>query len=170
MSASLKAGLIGAGVAIVLSLLSLVPCLGCITVILALALYVGVGVLAAHWMETPRDAGKGAGSGAVAGLITAFGNGLTTIIINAFRFTVGGGQAMIRQQLRQLPPQILQQWRDLGLNPDVLANPGLIVGASAIGCGIAMVVAAGLGAAGGAIYASASKGASEPVTPPEPGP
>lgn len=103
----------------------------------------------------------------LAGLITAFGNGLTTIIITAFRFTVGGGQAMIRQQLRQLPPEILQQWRDLGLNPDVLANPGLIVGASAIGCGIAMVVAAGLGAAGGAIYVSLSRRESTLATPPE---
>jgi hypothetical protein len=70
MSPSLKAGLIGAAVAVVLSLLGLVPCLGCITSVLALVLYVGVGVLTATWMKPPRDAGKGAGGGAIAGLVT----------------------------------------------------------------------------------------------------
>jgi hypothetical protein len=167
MSSSLKAGLIGAGVAILFSLLSLVPCLGCITSILALVLYVGVGVLAAIWMEPPRDAGKAAGLGAVAGLITAMGGGLITIVVNALRFSVGSGQAMLERQLRQLPPQLLEQWRDLGLDPRVLARPGWIVGSSVVCCGLGMLLAAGLGAAGGAIYVSLSKGESTSATPPE---
>lgn len=170
MASSLKAGLIGAGVAIVFSLLSLVPCLGCITAILALVLYAGVGVLAAYWMEPPRDAGKAAGSGAVAGLITALGGGLTTIVINAFRFSVGNAQAMLQRQLRQLPPELLEQWRDLGLDPGMLASPGWAVGSSAVCCGLGMVLAAALGAAGGAITVSLSKGGGEPATPPEPSP
>jgi len=167
MSASLKAGLIGAGVAIVFSLLSLVPCLGCIASLLALVLYVGVGVLAAAWMEPPRDAGKAAGSGAVAGLITALGGGLTTIAISALRFSLGNTQAMLQRQLRQLPPQLLEQWRDLGIDPRVLARPGWAVGGSAICCGLGMLLAAGLGAAGGAIYVSLSKGDSTAAAPPE---
>jgi hypothetical protein len=171
MSSSLKAGLIGAGVAIVFSVLSLVPLVGCITAILALFLYVGVGVLAAYWMEPPRDGGKAAGSGAVAGLITALGGGLTTIVINALRFSVGGAQATLQRQLRQLPPELLEQWRDLGIDPRVLARPGLGVGisvlTSGVCCGLGMLLAAGLGAAGGAIYVSLSKGESTPTTPPE---
>jgi hypothetical protein len=157
MSSSLKAGLIGAAVAVVFSLLSLVPCLGCITVILGLVLYVGVGVLAAYWMEPPRDVGRGAGSGAVAGLITAFAGGFTTIIVNAVRFTVGGGEATLRRQFRQLPPEILEQWRDLGLDPGMLANPAWAVGTSALCCGLGMLLAAALGAAGGAILVSIRK-------------
>jgi len=168
MSSSLKAGLIGAGVAILFSVLSLVPCLGCIASILALVLYVGVGVLAAAWMEPPRDAGKAAGSGAVAGLITALGGGLTTIVISALRFSVGGAQAMVQRQLRQLPPELLEQWRDLGIDPRVLARPGWAVGGSAVCCGLGMLLAAGLGAAGAAIYVSLSKGEGEPTPPPEP--
>lgn len=167
MSSSLKAGLIGAGVAIVFSLFSLVPCLGCIASILALVLYVGVGVLAAYWMEPPRDAGKAAGSGAVAGLITALGRGLTNIVVSALRFSVGNAQAMLQRQLRQLPPELLEQWRDLGIDPRVLARPGWAVGSSAICCGLGMLLAAGLGAAGGAIYVSLSKGERTPEAPPE---
>lgn len=165
MSSSLKAGLIGAGVAIVFSLLSLVPCLGCIASLLALVLYVGVGVLAAYWMEPPRDVGRAAGAGAVAGLITALVGGLTTVVINAFRFSVGGAGATLQRQLRQLPPQLLEQWRDLGIDPRVLARPGWAVGSSAVCCGLGMVLAAALGAAGGAIYVSLSKGGGASVSP-----
>jgi hypothetical protein len=154
MSASLKAGLIGAGAAVLLSLLGLVPCLGCLTSILALVLYLGVGVLAATWMELPRDAGKGAGSGAVAGLITALGGGITNVIISAVRFTVGGGQAAIMRQFRQLPPEFREPWRDLGLDPNMLARPGFAIGSSAVCCGLGLLLAAALGAAAGAITVS----------------
>ncbi len=154
MSASLKAGLIGAAVAVVLALIGLVPCLGCITSILALVLYIGVGVLAATWMQPPRDAGKGAGSGAVAGLITALGGGITNVIVSAIRFTVGGGQAAVMRQFRQLPPEFREPWRDLGIDPSVLAQPGWAIGSSALCCALGLLLAAALGAAGGAIMVS----------------
>jgi hypothetical protein len=154
MSASLKAGLIGAAVAVVLGLLGLVPCLGCITSVLMLVLYVGVGVLAATWMAPPRDAGKGAGSGAVAGLITAFGGGITNVIVSAVRFTVGGGRAAVLRQFEQLPPGLRESWRDLGLDPSMLATPGWAIGGSALCCGLGLLLAAALGAAGGAIAVS----------------
>ena len=47
MSPSLKAGLIGAAAAVVLSLLGLIPCVGICTSLLMLVLYIGVGVLVA---------------------------------------------------------------------------------------------------------------------------
>jgi hypothetical protein len=154
MSASLKAGLIGAAVAVVLSLLGLVPCLGCVAAILGLVLYVVVGVLAASWIEPPRDAGKGAGNGAIAGLITALGGGITSVIVSAIRFTVGGGQAAVMRQFRQLPPEFREPWRDLGLDPNMLARPGWAIGSSAVCCGLGLLLAAALGAAAGAITVS----------------
>jgi hypothetical protein len=154
MSASLKAGLIGAAVAVVFALLGLVPCLGCITAILGLFLYVVVGVLAANWMEPPREVGKGAGSGAVAGLITGLAGGVTNLIVSAARFAVGGGQAAIMRQLEQLPPEVWEQMRDLGISPRTLASPGWAVGSSTVCCGVGLLVAAALGAAGGAIAVS----------------
>jgi len=161
MSPSLKAGLIGAAVAVVLELLGLllglIPCLGCIPPVLTLALYVGVGVLAATWLERPRDAGKGAGSGAVAGLITALGGGITNIIISAVRFTVGGGQQAFMRQFRQLPPEFREPWRDLGLDPTMLATPGWAIGGSALCCALGLLLAAALGAAGGALTVSLQK-------------
>lgn len=154
MSPSLKAGLIGAAVAVVLALMGLVPCLGCITSLLALVLYVGVGVLTATWMEPPRDVGEGAGGGAVAGLITALAGGVTNLVISAVRFTVGGGQAAVVRQFRQLPPELREPWRDLGLDPRMLARPGYAIGGSALCCGLGLLIAAALGAAGGAITVS----------------
>jgi len=157
MSPSLKAGLIGAAVAVVLALLGLVPCLGCIASVLALVLYVGVGVLAATWLEPPRDAGKGAGSGAVAGLIAALGGGVANLIITAIRFTLGSGQAAIMRQFRQLPPEFREPWRDLGLDPSMLAQPGWVIGSSVLCCGLGLLLAAALGAAGGAITVSVQR-------------
>jgi predicted outer membrane lipoprotein len=154
MSASLKAGLIGAGVAVLFSLLSLVPCLGCITAILGLVLYFAVGVLTANWMEPPRDVGKAAGNGAVAGLITALGGGIANLIISALRFTVGGGQAAVMRQLEQLPPDVVDQLRDLGVRPGAFASPGWAIGGSAVCCSLGVLLAAALGAAGGAIAVS----------------
>lgn len=167
MSSSLKAGLIGAAVAVVFSLLSLVPCLGCVTAILGLVLYVGVGVLAAYWTKPPRDVGRGAGAGAVAGLITAFAGGLTTVVVNTLRFTVGGAEATLRRQFRQLPPGMREPWRDLGLDPGLLATPVFAVGSSAVCCGLGMLVAAALGAAGGAIFASMRRAGADSMSAPE---
>ncbi|MFO7741611.1 MAG: hypothetical protein R6X31_04770 [Anaerolineae bacterium] len=167
MSSSLKAGLIGAAVAIVFSLLSLVPCLGCVTAILGLVLYVGVGVLAAYWTKPPRDVGRGAGAGAVAGLITAFAGGLTTVVVNTLRFTVGGAEATLRRQFRQLPPGMREPWRDWGIDPRVLTTPAFTVGFSAVCCGLGMLLAAALGAAGGAILVSLQRDDTSSTIPPE---
>jgi hypothetical protein len=74
---------------------------------------------------------------------------------------------MLQRQLRQLPPQLLEQWRDLGIDPRVLARPGWAVGSSVVCCGLGMLLAAGLGAAGGAITVSLSKGESTAAAPPD---
>jgi len=158
MSPSLKAGLIGAAAAVVLALLGLIPCVGICTSLLSLVLYVGVGVLVALWMDAPRQAGKAAGGGAVAGLITAFGGGVTNLVISVIQFTVGGGATAMMRQFRQLPPEIRDSWRDLGLDPSMLANPGWAIGGTALCCGLGMLLAAALGAAGAAVTASIKRG------------
>ena len=158
MSPSLKAGLIGAAAAVVLSLLGLIPCVGICTSLLMLVLYVGVGVLVAQWMEAPRQAGKAAGGGAVAGLITALGGGIASLIISVIQFTVGGGGATMMRQFRQLPPEIRDAWGDLGLDPSMMASPGWAIGGSVLCCGLGMLLAAALGAAGAAVTASIKRG------------
>jgi len=150
--ASLKAGLVGAGVAAVLSLLSLVPCLGCITGILGLLWYIGVGVLAAYWLPPPRTAGNGAGAGAIAGLITAVVGGAVNMVVSAIRFSMVGGAEAIT---RQIPPEALSQLQDAGIDPSIFAGIGGVLGIGAACCLVGLVVAAVLGAIGGAVMAAA---------------
>lgn len=149
MSASLKAGLIGAGVAVLFVLSSLIPFLGCVAAVLSLVLYVAVGLLAAYWAEAPGDAGKGAGAGALAGLITGLTYGLTLMVVNVLRLTVGGAEATLRRQFRQLPPGMREPWHDVGVGPGVLW-----LGTAALCCGLVIVLAPALGAAGGAIFSA----------------
>ena len=61
--AGLKAGAVGAGVIVLLNLIGLIPCAGCVTCILGLLAYVGAGALAAYWLPPTRTAGQGAGAG-----------------------------------------------------------------------------------------------------------
>jgi hypothetical protein len=150
--AALKAGLVGAGVAAVLSVLSLVPCLGCITGILGLLWYIGVGVLAAYWQSPPRTAGNGAGAGAIAGLITAVVGGVVNMVVGAIQFSIAGGPETI---MRQIPPEALSQLRDAGIDPSTFAGIGGVLGIGAACCLVGLVVAAALGAIGGAVMAAA---------------
>jgi hypothetical protein len=87
-------------------------------------------------------------------LITALSGGIANLIISAVRFTVGGGQAAMIRQLEQLPPEVIDQLRDLGVRPGAFAGPGWAIGGSAVCCGLGLLVAAALGAAGGAIAVS----------------
>ncbi len=154
MSASLKAGLIGAAVAVLVSLLGVIPCLGCVASLLSLVLYVVVGILAAAWVKPRRDPGKAAGAGAVAGVITALGGGITSVLVTVIRYGFGRGHIGMMRQLRQLPPEVLEMWRDLGLDPTTMASPPWAIGSSAVCCGLGVLLGAALGAAAGAITAS----------------
>jgi hypothetical protein len=90
----------------------------------------------------------------VAGLIAALVGGIANVVISAARFATGGGQAAMMRQLEQLPPEVFEQLRDLGIRPGSLANPAWAIGSSAVCCGVGLLVAAVLGAAGGAVTAS----------------
>jgi MFS family permease len=79
----LKAGLIGGGVLILLNLLSVIPLplLGCLTFLLEIVAFIGVGALAAYWFPPPRLSGRAAGQGALAGLLMGIIGALASTLL-----------------------------------------------------------------------------------------
>jgi hypothetical protein len=163
-SPALKAGLVGAGVMIVIGLVSLIPVLGCISLPLEWLAYIAIGALAGYWLAPVRQAGQGAGQGALAGLIAGFVSGIVrTLLAPASLALSGGPQAIISQ----LPPESLQAFRSAGVDPSTFFGPGMLAGFTAVCCLPAgLLLGAALGALGGLIYASASPGTAS--TPPPP--
>jgi hypothetical protein len=153
--AGLKAGAVGAGVIVVLNLIGLIPCVGCFTCILGLLAYVGVGALAAYWLPPVRTAGEGAGAGAIAGVVAGIVSGIVNMIIAAVQFAISGGPGAMMQQMRQLPPEVMNQLYEAGVDPALFASIGGVIGISAACCVIGFILAAVLGAIGGVIFAAA---------------
>jgi len=154
MQAVLKAGGLGAVVLIVLSLLGFIPCVGCITFILTFVAYVGIGVLAANWMPPPRTASGGATNGALAAVVAGLISGLANMVISGIYFAITG-TAQFGQALSDLPPDQLAALSELGIDPGMLAGgAGIagVLGLSAVCCTLGLVLAALLGAAGGAFW------------------
>jgi len=151
MQASLKAGAIGAGAAVILALIGLIPCAGCFTWILGLLLYVGVGALAAYWLPPVRTAGGGAGAGALAGVIAAIIGGIVNMIIAVIRVAIAGPHTMATQ----IPPDVMRQLMEAGIDPSIFMGLGGALIGGSICCGVGLVIAAVLGAVGGLIFAAA---------------
>lgn len=147
----LKAGLIGAAVMFVLQLISLIPLAGCVTMPLGLVTYAVVGGLAASYLPPTRNAGQGAGQGALAGLVAALVGGVIGIIIGVIQAALGDVPAA----LSQMPSEALDALRDAGLPPGFFLGIGGATICGSVCCGIGMLIAAGLGAVGGGIYAAA---------------
>jgi len=154
--AGLKAGVIGGVIVAVLQLVGLIPtvCLGCFVWIFTWITYLGAGALAAYWLPTPRTAGDGAGTGAIAGIVTAIIGGVFGMIVSGIQFAISGGSAAI---MAQIPQESLDMLRDAGLDPATFTSLGFVLGASALCCVVGIVLAAVLGAIGGAILAAAQK-------------
>ncbi len=148
----LKAGLIGAGIMIVLSLMNMVPFLSCLTFPLQFLAYLGVGGLAAALMLPRRDTGPAAGQGALAGLIASLASGLVSLILTPVALATQGGTAAI---INRLPPEMLQQFEQAGLDPSQFLNTGTITGIAGLCClPVGLIMGAALGALGGLIYAA----------------
>jgi hypothetical protein len=152
--AGLKAGAVGAVVIVVLNLIGLIPCVGCITCILGLLAYVGAGALAAYWLPPVRTAGDSAGAGAIAGVVAGIVGGIVNMIISAVRFAISGGPEAAMRQMGQLPPEVMSQLYDAGVDPALFASIGGVLGLSAACCVIGFILAALLGAVGGVIFAA----------------
>jgi predicted outer membrane lipoprotein len=150
MSPWLKAGLIGGAALVVLSLLGLIPCVGCITWILGLLVYAGIGVLAAYWMPPVRMAGPAAGQGAMAAALGALIGGVVTTIIAIIQMALTDTAAL----LSQIPADTLQQLEQAGIDPGMFMGPGAGAAYGSVCCIAGLIVAALLGAVGGAIFAA----------------
>jgi hypothetical protein len=156
MQAVLKAGGVGAAILVVLSLLGLIPCVGCITFFLTLIAYVGIGVLAAYWMVPPRTGSGGAVNGAVAAVVAALVGGLVGMILNSIYFALTGS-AQLGQALADIPPEQLAALSEAGIDPSILAGGAGIAGVLGIGaicCLVGLLIASVLGAAGGGFWGS----------------
>jgi hypothetical protein len=152
--AVLKAGGLGGVLLIVLSLLGYIPCVGCITAILGLLAYVGIGIMAAKWMDPPRTASGGATNGALAAVVAGLISGLVNMVISGIYFAITG-TAQFGQALSDLPPDQMAAMSELGIDPSLLAGGAGIVGVlgiSALCCTLGIVIAALLGAVGGAFW------------------
>jgi hypothetical protein len=133
MSPWLKAGLVGAVVLVVLNLLGLIPCVGLVTCILGLVAYAGIGALAAYWLPPVRMAGQG-----------------VQTIIATIQMAVTDTAAI----LSQIPAESLQQLEQAGVDPALFVGPtaGVMIGSFC--CIGGLILAAILGAIGGAIFAA----------------
>jgi len=153
--AGLKAGAVGAGVIVILNLIGLIPCVGCITCILGLLAYVGAGALAAYWLPPTRTAGQGAGAGAIAGVVAGIVSGFVNMIIAAVQFAISGGPGTMMNQMRQLPPEVMDQLYQAGVDPAMFASIGGVIVVSSVCCVLGFTLSAVLGAIGGVIFAAA---------------
>jgi hypothetical protein len=152
MPAWLKAGLIGAVILIVLSLIGMIPfaLLGCLVLPLYLVVYVAVGVLAASYMPPPRTAGAGAGQGALAAAVAALLSGVVSTIIGAGRAAMTDATVAFQN----IPPDMLDQIEQTGVPMEVFVGLGGALIFGTICCTVGILLAAALGAIGGAIYGS----------------
>ncbi|MEE9615542.1 MAG: hypothetical protein V3T90_00860 [Anaerolineae bacterium] len=151
--AGLKAGLIGAAVMLVMTLLSQIPGVGCVCCGLNLLVYAVIGALAGFFLTPPRTAGTGAGAGAIAGLVSGAVSGVVSIIIMAIQMVRAGSGEIISY----LDPQQIQQLIELGIDPEVfgiLSGAGGVAIGGSLCCLAGLVIGAGIGAAGGAIFAA----------------
>jgi len=158
----LKAGLIGGGVLILLNLLSVIPLplLGCLTFLLEIVAFIGVGALAAYWFPPPRLSGRAAGQGALAGLLMGIIGALASTLLAPLGLALSGGSNAI---MNALPPETILQLEQAGIDPAALFGSGTAAGVTAICCFPAgAIIGAALGALGGLIYASANPGKAPP--------
>lgn len=153
MTGWLKAGLIGAGVLVVLNLLGLIRFVSCLVIPLTLLAYVGIGVLAASYMPPPRAAGSAAGQGALAAIVASVIGGIVQWILTA----VQASTVNVADVISQLPPETLQQLEQAGIDPATLFGGGVAALAGFICCSVGVLVAVALGAVGGAIYGAAKQ-------------
>ncbi len=153
--AGLKAGLIGAAVILVLTLLGQIRIKGlnCVCCPVTLLAYAGIGVLAGFFLTPPRTAGSGAGAGAIAGLLSGALGGLVWIIAILIQMRTMSAADI----LSAMPPETLRQLQESGIDPQVLALLSGTGGAALAGgmcCLTSLASGAGLGAIGGAVFSA----------------
>jgi hypothetical protein len=148
----IRAGILGGIALIVLDLLGLIPLVGVCALLLGVVVYAAAGAAAAHWLPPPRTAGPAAGQGALAGLIAALIGTLAQVALIPLSITMAGGSQNLANML---PPESLSQLQQVGIDPQALFSSGTYAGITLVCClPAALVIGAGLGALGAAIYAA----------------
>jgi hypothetical protein len=147
MSNWLKAGLVGAAVAVALQLLGIIPCVGCVTWILGYVAYGCIGALAAYWISPPRQPGEAARDGALAGAIAGAIGGAVGLIILLGLTTVFVPLGILGDALEGTGMDPAALWETFA---SLVGSLTCGTGCYAIGVGIA----AGLGALGGVVLAA----------------
>ena len=153
--AGLKAGLIGAAVMLVMTLLSQIPGVGCVCCGLNLLVYAGIGALAGFFLIPPRTAGTGAGAGAIAGLVSGVVSGVVSIIFMAIQMVRVGSEGIASA----IDPEMMRQLTELGVDIDsemlaMFSGAGGVAIGGGLCCLTSLALGAGLGAIGGAIFAA----------------
>jgi len=151
--AGLKAGLIGAAVVLVLTLLSQIPGVGCVCCGLTWLVYAGIGALAGFFLTPPRAAGTGAGAGAIAGLVSGAVGGIIWIIILAIQMALAGPEEIAST----INPEQMRQLVELGIDPEmftIFSGVGGVAIGGGLCCLTGLAIGAGMGAIGGAIFAA----------------
>jgi hypothetical protein len=77
--------------------------------------------------------------------------GVVNMIVGAIQFSVSGGMGAA---MSQIPPEALRSLEDAGIDPSSFGSIGAVLGIGAVCCVAGLVLAAVLGAVGGAIMAS----------------
>jgi hypothetical protein len=155
-SAWIKAGLIAAGVDIVLSILSEIPCISCLVLpincIAWLILPIGCGYLAAMWSELKRDQSHEAViQGALSGLVLGVVGGTVQLIISLISQALNLGAGTLTSLLSEQDNPLMQ---DLAFVPLGIGGT-LIFGSVCCIAGIVLNVV--LSIVGGIIYVALSK-------------
>ena len=151
MSPWLKSGLIGALALIIINLVGIIPLAGCCTFPLTIIAFFVVGLLAAYWMEPPRDAGPAAGQGALAALIAGIVSGILAMLIAIVQTSLTD----MSFYLQQVPPEVMSEFmRTTGISPNLLFGVGGGAIFGSLCCCVEILLAVALGAFGGAIYAA----------------
>ena len=152
-SPALKAGLIGAGIVLLLNLIGIVPVIGCIGLPLEMIAYVAIGAMAAFWIALRREVGRAAGQGALAGLIAGAASGILRAILTPLSMQLSGGTSAI---LSQVPAESLRQLEQAGIDPNVIFGGGTMAGLMLVCClPLGLLLGAGLARLGGVIFAAA---------------
>lgn len=156
MSGWLKAGLIGAGILVAISIVGALPWLGCCAVPVEWVALGCIGALAVYWLSPVSSLASAAGYGALAALIAAAIGGIVGAVIDTVSAAVLGPAQL--EWLENMPPEVWRQWRAWGIDPRMFAQPRFGTLAALIGsiscCGFTLAIGAGLGALGGVIFAA----------------
>lgn len=151
----IRAGIIGAAVSVVLSLLALIPFFGCLLLPVSLIVYFGVGALAALFVVRRRPRASRqliAQSGFLAGLITGLADALLGLAMTPLALWLTGGSEAI---LLQLPSSLADLIGSLGLTPaEVFSSSGIFVLAALLAI-FTVVLATLLGVLGSILYSAA---------------